>query len=707
MLLVFLSVFFAARTWWYARKEAGLVQEFGQQTKEIGSAMRISYLLPLHDIRQETKLARRNLKQLENRMRKMGSVANGPGHYAVGEGFLALHDYAKARDYLLLAWNKYHYRTAEVAQRLGLTLALLYQEGLENAERIEDKKMREAKRREIEKEFRMPALQYLRMGKTALSDSPDYGEALILFLEKQFDAALRKAEAAAHRFPWLYEASKLIGDIHMAQATRSKDRGDPDSAALLYQKAREAYQDAIEIGSSDPRNYEGLCRLEANQMNLQIYQTDISPRETLKRGVKACSLALQADPDSASTMAQTAELYFWWGEYQTYHGEDSTAALEQAIRAAETSVRLNPRNSFAFSIAGNAHYRIASYQFEHGQEPRGSLDLSIGKYRNAIRLTPSYSSHYQNLGNAYWLKSNYEMQHGMNPMASVDQAVANCEKAVFLNPENAIAYDSLGISYAARGSYEMKLGSNPIHSFQRAIESFRKGIQMNPQDTYAYSNLSLTYHLRAEYERMLGQDPRFFLDLAIETGKKSLEIDSHLLPPLVNMAQSFQRKGLFELQQGRDPTGSLNQARNFLNRLLQIDPTYTSGYLVCAQIELTAGRWSVAQKESAEIFFSKARKSLAQALQKDPENVELYLLSAEISRREMESGWSRSGSKSAAEGLEAVQKILSVNPLNAEALAIRGVLLLHLQDRQEGRASLMRALAMNPNLRHEYEPYLR
>ena len=91
---------------WRANQQAKFLQEFGQEAARIEGIMRFAYLLPLHNNQQETNQVEERLRNLEQRMKVLGTQASGPGNYALGRGYLALHRYKDANDHLTEAWWK-------------------------------------------------------------------------------------------------------------------------------------------------------------------------------------------------------------------------------------------------------------------------------------------------------------------------------------------------------------------------------------------------------------------------------------------------------------------------------------------------------------------------------------------------------------------------------------------------------------------------
>ena len=122
---------------------------------------------------------------LDAEIRQGGALAVGPGHYALGRGWLALGDDARAREHLEIAWREGS-REPRVAHALALVMGHLYQARLLEVESLQSAPLREARRRELEREYRDPALEWLRRGEGAEVASPEYMAALIAFYETRY-----------------------------------------------------------------------------------------------------------------------------------------------------------------------------------------------------------------------------------------------------------------------------------------------------------------------------------------------------------------------------------------------------------------------------------------------------------------------------------------------------------------------------------------
>jgi predicted Ser/Thr protein kinase len=135
LILILVFAILGLRVRFNAAEQARLAQKFGQEIEKMDSTMRYAYLLPLHDIRMEKQMVKQRMRAIEMQIKQMGKVAKGPGEYALGRGWMSLHEYEKARTHLETAWKE-NYRAPEVAYSLGHTLGVLYNKELVNVDRL-------------------------------------------------------------------------------------------------------------------------------------------------------------------------------------------------------------------------------------------------------------------------------------------------------------------------------------------------------------------------------------------------------------------------------------------------------------------------------------------------------------------------------------------------------------------------------------------
>lgn len=235
-----------------------LARRFTERVEQVEAMARYSELSPLHDTRADRQALRARLEELDQEVRAAGSQAEGPGHYAMGRGYLALGDAPRAREHLEAAWRS-GFREPRVAYALALVTGRQYQEQLLEAERIQSRERRESRKREAERDLRDPAISYLKQSAGAEVPSTGYVGALLAFYEGRLDEALAEVKTVGEALPWFYEAPQLRGDILLARATQRWTAGDVPGALADFKAGREAYAAAAEIGRSVPAEPLARC----------------------------------------------------------------------------------------------------------------------------------------------------------------------------------------------------------------------------------------------------------------------------------------------------------------------------------------------------------------------------------------------------------------------------------------------------------------
>src|SRR5262249_31263427 len=145
-----------------------------------------AYLLPLHNIKPERDKVREQIKNIEAQIDQKGSIAQGPGYYAIGRGYLALKDYAKARQYLEKVWQS-GYRPPDVAYSLWQVMSGLYEQELAETVKIDNEQLRKDKIKEIDQAYLLPALEYLKISGNFQKEALGYKDAMIAFYKENYE----------------------------------------------------------------------------------------------------------------------------------------------------------------------------------------------------------------------------------------------------------------------------------------------------------------------------------------------------------------------------------------------------------------------------------------------------------------------------------------------------------------------------------------
>jgi serine/threonine-protein kinase len=754
-------------TQWTASQRAMIAQQLGQEVEKIESTIHYAHLLPLHNISREKTIIRERIKAIEEKMKKVGKVALGPGHYAMGRGFIALQEYAKARDHLEQTWDG-GYQTPEVAYELGLAMGELYLKESEIANRIDNKELREARKKEIEKIFREPAVKFLLQAGTIRDKTQDYIVALISFYEKKYQEALTTLQSAIKKAqegtPWLYEAYLLEGNIFLAILGENPNYKE---AMEIFPRAEQAYQKVIKIGESDIRGYVGLSRVLERKIRLTLDSKGGDLQPLVDTTIAQCRKALQIDPELADIYVMKSSVYCWLGRSRIFAGKDPVPSFNLSEEAAKNALKLQDDNFEAYTLIGITNRHKSEFHMDRGEDPTNAFQLAAWNFNKAIRLNPTYVTAYNGMGIVSIRQAQYEMSQGKDPNASLEKAISTLKKALSINPNIVELHNSLAGASWLKGGILTTQGKDARPSFLEACQSLEKAIEINPGITHFYSNLGFVYMDLGRYELNYGFTPTATLNKALSYFEKAVEINprgNELYPGLVSVsaiqtkynymtgkngdkpvsqAANYFKRGLqvnpnapliyirmaecyitqarYHLEHNDSPVNMLNQAESLLKKAKTINPKNFEIYVLEGEISLLKARWRLNNRQNPELSFKKAEDSLKQAAALNPKNIALHLTRARLNWRKAQ--WKTfqnqlsTSLKYITAGQACLQEALSINANYAEAYALQGVLLLlsseltkdkttRLAREVEAGSALREAIRINKNLKFLFTPYL-
>jgi serine/threonine protein kinase len=662
-----------------ADQQAKYMQEFGQEVARIESIMRYAYLLPLHDVNHEKQQVDERLKYIKERMQILGSRSHGPGNYALGRGYLALQRYQDAYNHLNIAWEKYQYREAPVANALGLSLAMLYQLKLQEAEQTYGKERVDERKKELEKQYRVPAIQFIQQ-RTASFESPEYIEALLTFLAKQYPEALKKAEISSTRVSWLYEAKILQGDVLTALANEERKKGNIDSAISLFEKAQNAYLNAAIKGQSDPKVYEGACGVQSAIHEMLIESKGIASEERVKEGIGYCEKALKADSTSINANLIASRIYRNVAFDQTHHGRDVSDAAEKAASYARNVLKIDPKNGYAHIALGNSYKMRADAEHFLQRDPMPFLELTITSLTQASAEMPSDHRLLADIASALFIRGEHEYFSGIDSRPTFDQAIGHLEKATRLDSSNARYHGMLGTSYLKKALYEhdnTNVDTRP--SLRMGITFLEKSIELNPNLINSHYYLGSSYHSLAQGQVEYGENPLPMFSKSIQSYENALKLDPENGFTYGALGHVLYAKADYLQRKGEHPQLEINQARlNFQNQLKRNDKLLFY-YSVYAEVELVAARAAIGSNSDPNPFFKEAHRILEAGLKLNPESHDCLesVASLHLLRAEYFSDRNQSPENDVKLGLQAAQHSLRIDPDNPAMYAYCGRFLLY------------------------------
>ena len=700
------------RAQWRAREQAELAQRFGQRIGTLEASIAFEASLPPHDITPHKRRLREEMDAIQAEMRKLGSIADGPGHYALGRGYLALHQTESARNQLQKAWQAGE-RGGGVAEALGVALGLSYERAVAEADGSLSPSEGQARREEAETTYGRPALDYLREAQAGSPGSP-YLAGLIALYERRYGEALQAArQAGADEI----SSSRLRAKVWRFQAGEAAQAGRYGEALGLFDKAGRAYHLLSSRMPSDPDLYAAECECGTRQLIAVMAREDV-PRDQATRAIAACEAALRIDPGLTGALVLQADLNRRLGDQQRKRGEDPTPALANAVHLATRAVRLDPRDALAYHALASAHQVLAQWRLGRGLDAGAELRQGIEAAQRSVDAQPALASTHVGLGVAHLVLVLDQQRRGADPRQALGRAATSFQRASELNPKSTPALTGLGNTWKAMAEVQMAQGMDPSASTAQAAAALERAAALNPASAVIRNNLGNVHLTQGSYLLMRGLDPRAALSHAVRNYQRSLQLKPDYSLAAFNLGYAYRCLAEALVEQGQDPKPALDATRTALDEAHHLNPTDADVFLEVARMDLLAARWKERHRQDPEPDLRAATTGLSRAEGLNPEQPDVFFTQALVASRRAE-GARDEGSRKAAvqDGLARVGKALTINAGEARYLALRGQLELlsaraeTAPDRQraiakQAAASLAKALQINPLLQREYGPVL-
>jgi serine/threonine-protein kinase len=701
-----------------ARDQARLSQRLGQDVKEMELFLRYAYALPLHDAGREKAVIRARMSRLAAQAAELRGLGEGPLHYALGRGHLALHEPKEAIAQLEKAISV-GYRTPEVELSMGLALGELYKRALDEAQRIPDPTLREAKRKEVEEQHLAPALQHLTSSNNAEVESPRYVEALVAFYSKRHDEALAKARESFAEAPWLYEAKKLEGDILRMRGDEKSNRGDYDSALEDYNAAAGALREAAQIARSDASVHEAEADVWMEVVEVHRERGD-DPQHAVSNANASLDNLLTSDPSTNDAYTKKGLVYLRLGVQQQEAGKDALPALGQAIKMAGHAVDKAPDDAAAHEIICSGHMMIGVIEAIAGSDPRRSYERAIESCEEATRANPAFAWAWNDLGVAQVRLAAYLGDHGLDSRNGFAQAVASFKRAATVNPDYISALSNICYGLWFQANNEITHGVHPGRSAGDAISACEVALNKNPNFSGAHDNVALVQMVQAEHALLTGEDPTGHLTLARESASKAVQLSPTNVEQIQNLARTYWIEAVHLLDRRSDPSGPIERGTAILSDLRKRAPNDALTELLQGKLEIIAARAAIAGGKDPEPSFAAAGASLDKAAALKPKDAEIDHAAAQLFRYSAEYHAEKQKKQAIAlidKGLAKAERSLSINPGMPAVIATSGALHLlraHIAPKPADRAlaarraeaALAEALTKNPFLKREFGPLL-
>ena len=641
-----------------SERRAALARRFTERVERIEALARYSALAPPHDLGADRALLRSHMDEVARATRDGGPLSQGPGHYALGRGYLALGDDDRALVELRRAWDG-GYRDPRAAYALALAEGHLYQRRLLELERLPPA-LREQRRPALERRHRDPARDYLRASAGADVPSQAYVDALLAYYEGRFDDALRALDGieTSATMGWFYEAPLLRGQVLHQRAYASRGLTAEQLAAELA-ASRRAFDTATAIGRSDPALHVALANFEYTVFGFELYgrgQID----EPYRRGLAAIDQALVLVPDLAEALSLRARFQRGLVEHRLGRGEEVAELLAGALADAQRAVELapgdldarlelsrclrqagaveerrgeDPSDAFARAVAlidaiapaersdqmlthlGLTHKLWADYLDRRGQDASGHRQDAITAYTSAIALSDGDFRAWINLASNYFERARHAVPSPTDTAEDdLAHAAAAAERAGALQPQSFVPHQLAGAVHTLRAERRQARGEDPESELLAASAAYRRALAINPREANLHADLGMVENARANAVLGRDGDPTPILDAGEASARNAIALAPESSSGPARLFELAITRVRYLGVNGRDRSAATKTAIDALAQALALageDPWLLRNavgfHLLLAELELAARRDGRAPLARARGYLERAR----------------------------------------------------------------------------------------------------
>lgn len=612
-------------------KKIEIGQQMGQMINNSENIMRISHMMPLHNIESDMEKVKKEIIKIEKLMSKMGNIGKGPGFYAIGKCYSILNDQNKAQKYFEKSMEL-KYLNDDLFYQLGFIYGNIYKEKCEKLNESLNKKTFEIQREELKKEYLNKALKMFEKSKENGSHLKYYGEAFLCFIKQDYQNTLKNCEKAIEVSNWFYEAILLNGQTHLYLAEKMGFAGNFQEAEIEYELAKKHFLKAIAIAQSDPNCHKLLAllwikrftNLRNSTKQLPLYRNNAL--EELKK-------AEQINPNDPNLSVVFAQFYWHWAEYLMESGKDLAEYIEIGIKYGKKAIELNKNNYEAYHHLGNCYLYEGINQMYLGENPEKSFNKALYNYNKSIKIANSFILNYTNVGVIYAYLGQYLYLHGFDPIETLEKGVDHFLKAEKIDPNNLFIYSNLGGIFYLAGNYLFDIGKNPLDYYEKANDCYGNALNLSPADNSLYVNLSGTCISIAEYGLKLGENPTKNLNKAIKYAKKSIELYSKNSFGFLNLTSAYLAFAKYKININESPIEYLDLAVKNCKTSIELTPNSVDALESMGAVYFEYANYFIMknfENRETSIMLQHAENTIKKAIGIDSEYSSLYLLLSKI-----------------------------------------------------------------------------
>jgi eukaryotic-like serine/threonine-protein kinase len=540
-------------------------QYYVREVARLGESLREASMRSLHAVAGDRLQVSRQLDAIAAALPSLDGGARTMARLALGRGWLALGAPVLALPPLEAAHHD-NPGDADVSFALGQALGERYREALDEADGMDDADERAAARLDAAARYRDRALPLLAVHRPSALESGELTQAQIAFYEGRLDEADRRAAQVAVAEPWLFEATRLRGDIHARRGVELREAGRIAEAETAFARAIAFYDDVLARAASDPAAQASACSVWGSTLRTRYDQSRLAP-DSFTAARRRCAEANTVLP-SANAVLASVEVDGVQARFADEHGDPKLAAerLDEAaalLRASPDLRRPRLQQALAMALLERAIGR------EHrGEDGSAGFDEALAIAREQSPQQSMMRELTRDLSNAATMR----LDRGADGSRLTDLAVQIAERAVAQAPGRWVAYNALGNACSARGQVAARVGGDPVADWARATAAYHAVEKLNPATDYGYYNACTTNLYASAYFLDLGRPERAPIDDAESDCRAAIAVDANYAQSHFGLASASLLRARRELGHAAAFDAALAHAAVELEAARKIDP---------------------------------------------------------------------------------------------------------------------------------------
>jgi tetratricopeptide (TPR) repeat protein len=636
-----------------ARRRESSAQGFIAHAKDMEYLLRIERMRPPHDLRPAFLQIRTQLEETKSQMLAMGTLSQGPGHYALGRGYLSLRKHEDALREFETAWAD-GYRVPEMAYSIGKAHCEVYSDHRWEALAMGGTAVQSLKQKHLE-----AARHYFALAGGQSLEPMALGKAQLALLEGDNERAIAMAREAFTIQPWNAEGKRLEAAAWYQKGYAFQYNGRMKDAERCYQESTALSRITLDLARSDEvamsqyhaqRMEWALKKLEDRTLTLEECDELIAISDNL----------LTLDPDNPDSICAKLNALNNRASHLGQSGGDPRPDCRKGLELAKKSEQIpDPRHQIGVGLMRILHQE-AEYEYLHGLDPRPAVT-------EALRKAPPGDDRCETIT----IVALWELEHGLDPSNALEQLEAAARISMQVS-EFAYHHYYLGNALRLRGIWAAQTGRDPRPLFSRAIAEQETALRMNPDELWCWIELARTRISWVRYSPDKGEDLLPIAEQAIADGEKAVGL-SPLSPfPLRALADSHLLRAQLKLERHQDPSKDVAKGLKAIKSAIVMNGDRWFFHQIEARLHLIEGESDLRSNKDPLPAITQAEQAFRRGIALNPWNADLWTVKAlsELLRKSALPTQRLLEKTDSETVLSPLHRALAINPNHREALKL-------------------------------------